>query len=332
MAAPTATSLAQCALLYIRDSPTMPARPKSAVTTKGLPDFHWYPASAVAAAAAANAEVVCPEGKERTESPLKPRSSLKSYGLSGERYGRLRPATILIDPVIMSPTNTASAVCSPTCAVPRFPVSRPAPYTSPPSTSAPGDPSRRAPTEPFDRIRFAWNDGRCIVCASCRSSGAATTVATANPAAKYRSRVSNSDGFPPLLSAGACVCACAPPPSRTAAAPAITTRLAIISSPRGSWMCVPVGRRGAGAAGRAAAASAWQDTDRERRHRRRWRNLAPARTPAPRRRGLYRSVGGVPARRSGSAGGGGRLEREHRAAGERDARLHAQGDAARVVG
>src|SRR5207249_897521 len=60
--APSATSLAQCALLYMRESPTSVAPPYIAGATSHVPFGHQRRDSLVTAAAAANAAVVCPDG------------------------------------------------------------------------------------------------------------------------------------------------------------------------------------------------------------------------------------------------------------------------------
>src|SRR5262249_55598927 len=64
MAAPSATSLAQWALLYMRESPTNVAPPYIAGATTQMPFGHHRCDSLVTTDAAAKAAVVCPDGND----------------------------------------------------------------------------------------------------------------------------------------------------------------------------------------------------------------------------------------------------------------------------
>src|SRR5919204_4719459 len=65
MAPPMRTSLAQCLLLYMRETPTSVAPPYIAGATYHAEPGHHRRASSVTAAAAAKAVTECPDGKER---------------------------------------------------------------------------------------------------------------------------------------------------------------------------------------------------------------------------------------------------------------------------
>src|SRR5690242_5532884 len=80
IAAPRATSLAQWALLYIRESPTSVAPPYITGATIHCSCGHQRRDSLVTAAAAANATVECPDGKDAYCPPVNPRPNLKSCG------------------------------------------------------------------------------------------------------------------------------------------------------------------------------------------------------------------------------------------------------------
>src|SRR5438309_11578316 len=98
----------------MRERPTIVAPPYISGPTIHLAFGHQAPVSAVTAAAAANAEVACPEGND-CRSPLpKPFKNLKSWGLvSPETNGRERPSTPLSTQVRRSATITASVPCQP---------------------------------------------------------------------------------------------------------------------------------------------------------------------------------------------------------------------------
>src|SRR5215208_619720 len=126
-AAPMMTSLAQCLLLYMRETPTSAAPPYIAVPTYHFECGHQSADSSVTAAAAAKAIVLWPEGKERYSSCRQPRLSPKFRGFSGSRYGRARPAVPLISVVATPAMAIASVPCSPRSAIRSLPPIRPTP-------------------------------------------------------------------------------------------------------------------------------------------------------------------------------------------------------------
>ena len=82
MAAPIITSLAQCRLLYIRESPTIAAPPYIAGPIAHFHCGHQRDVSLVTAAAAANAATEWPDGNERYLSPARsPRPNCQSFAL-----------------------------------------------------------------------------------------------------------------------------------------------------------------------------------------------------------------------------------------------------------
>src|SRR5947209_9882877 len=64
MAAPSTTSDAQCLLWYMRERPTIVAPPYMSGPMTHLDLGHQAPVSAVTAAAAAKADVACPDGND----------------------------------------------------------------------------------------------------------------------------------------------------------------------------------------------------------------------------------------------------------------------------
>src|SRR3954463_9838408 len=94
---------------------------------------HHAAVSVDTAAAAANAVVACPEGKDMNSPLLKPRPNLKLRGLvSDEAYGRSRPSTPLRPPAIAAPTTSASVPCRPRSAARGICARRPTTYIDPP--------------------------------------------------------------------------------------------------------------------------------------------------------------------------------------------------------
>src|SRR3954463_7553323 len=118
MSAPSATSLPQCLLWYMRDRPTSVAPPYISVPMYGVDLGHQTEVSSVTADAAANAVLVWPDGNDCQSPLLKPRPQSKSWGmLSPETKGRLRPIVPLRTYVMPCATRTASVPCHPRSAI-----------------------------------------------------------------------------------------------------------------------------------------------------------------------------------------------------------------------
>src|SRR5438105_12033973 len=101
----------------MRERPTIVAPPYMSGPITHVDFGHHVPVSAVTAAAAANADVACPDGNDwRLPSP-KPFKNLKLCGLvSLNTKGRERPALTFHAYVTTSATTTASGPCQPAAA------------------------------------------------------------------------------------------------------------------------------------------------------------------------------------------------------------------------
>src|SRR5689334_15217915 len=98
----------------MRDNPTIVAPPYMSGPMTHVDFGHHVPVSAVTAAAAANADVACPDGNDWRAAFVNPRKNLKSCGLASElTNGRARPVTPLRTYVATSARNTASVPCQP---------------------------------------------------------------------------------------------------------------------------------------------------------------------------------------------------------------------------
>src|SRR5579885_1293461 len=98
----------------MRDRPTIVAPPYMSGPITQVDFGHHAPVSAVTAAAAAKADVACPEGNDCRSPFASPLNNLKSRGLvSLETNGLARPAIPLSTHVTTSATATASVPCQP---------------------------------------------------------------------------------------------------------------------------------------------------------------------------------------------------------------------------
>src|SRR5690242_15516541 len=114
IAAPRTTSLAQCLLLYILESPTSVAAPYMVGATSQVWRGHHRCDSLVTVDASANAAVAWPDGNDCRFPFVNPRPKWKSCGfVSSDTNGLARPDTPLRNVVATPATARASAPCSP---------------------------------------------------------------------------------------------------------------------------------------------------------------------------------------------------------------------------
>src|SRR5436305_10542916 len=98
----------------MRERATVVAPPYISGPTIHVDLGHQAPVSAVTAAAAAKAEVACPDGNDCRSPLAKPLVNLKSWAfVSPETKGRDRPPRPFRTHVVTSATITASVPCQP---------------------------------------------------------------------------------------------------------------------------------------------------------------------------------------------------------------------------